>query len=49
LETTFNVYTHAIPDSQRNAVERVAGELFGVLDSVGLKSGSAATLGRRVN
>jgi integrase len=34
LETTFNTYTHAIPDSQRNAVERVAGELFGVMDSV---------------
>ena len=28
LETTFNTYTHAIPDSQRNAVERVAGVLF---------------------
>jgi len=28
LETTFNTYTHAIPDSQRSAVERVAGVLF---------------------
>lgn len=28
LETTLNVYTHAIPDSQRTAVERVAGVLF---------------------
>lgn len=49
LETTFNTYTHAIPDSQRSAVERVAGELFGVMDSVGLNSGSAATPSRRVN
>jgi integrase len=49
LETTFNIYTHAIPDSQRKAVERVAGELFGVLDSVGLNSASAATPARRVN
>ena len=28
LETTLNVYTHAIPDSQKTAVERVAGVLF---------------------
>lgn len=28
LETTLGVYTHTIPDSQRNAVERVAGVLF---------------------
>jgi integrase len=28
LETTLNTYTHAIPDSQRTAVERVAGVLF---------------------
>ncbi len=34
LETTLGVYTHAIPDSQRRAVERVAG----VLDPVGLNS-----------
>ena len=34
LESTLGVYTHAIPDSQRRAVERVAG----VLDSVGLKT-----------
>ena len=26
LETTLNVYTHAIPESQRRAVERVAGD-----------------------
>jgi len=31
LETTLGVYTHAVPDSQRRAVERVAG----VLDLVG--------------
>jgi len=28
LETTLNTYTHAVPDSQRTAVERVAGVLF---------------------
>ena len=28
LETTLNIYMHAIPDSQRRAVERVAGVLF---------------------
>lgn len=28
LETTLNIYTHAIPDSQRDAVERVSGILF---------------------
>ncbi|HZQ66872.1 MAG TPA: site-specific integrase [Terriglobales bacterium] len=28
LETTLNVYSHAIPGSQRRAVERVAGVLF---------------------
>lgn len=30
LEGTFNTYTHAIPDSQRTAVERVAGALLGL-------------------
>lgn len=49
LETTFNTYTHAVPDSQKIAVERVAGILFGVLDSVGLNSPSAATPGGRLN
>jgi integrase len=50
LETTLNTYTHAVPDSQKQAVERVAGVLFdGVLDSVGLKSDSAATPRGRVN
>jgi len=28
LETTLNVYTHTVSDSQRKAVERVAGVLF---------------------
>jgi site-specific recombinase XerD len=28
LETTLNIYMHVIPDSQRRAVERVAGVLF---------------------
>ncbi|MGH7743833.1 MAG: tyrosine-type recombinase/integrase [Candidatus Dormibacteria bacterium] len=28
LETTLNTYMHAIPDSQRRAVERIAGVLF---------------------
>jgi integrase len=49
LETTLNVYTHTVSDSQRNAVERVAGVLFGVLDSVGLNSAPAATLDGRPN
>jgi integrase len=36
LETTLNTYTHAVPDSQRIAVERVAGVLFSdVLNSAG--------------
>jgi integrase len=35
LETTLGVYTHAIPDSQKRAVERVAG----VLNLDGLNSG----------
>lgn len=28
LETTLNTYMHAIPDSQRRALEKVAGVLF---------------------
>jgi D-hexose-6-phosphate mutarotase len=28
LETTLNTYTHAVSDSQRTAVEQVAGVLF---------------------
>lgn len=42
LETTLNTYTHTVSDSQRTAVERVSGVMFGVLDSVGLKSTSDA-------
>jgi integrase len=41
VETTLNTYTtytHAIPDSQRLAVERVAE----ILDSNGLKFGKAS-------
>jgi integrase len=50
LETTLTVYTHTVSDSQRNAVERVAGILFnGDLDSVGLNSASTATPGGRPN
>jgi integrase len=34
LGTTLNTYAHVIPDSQRRAVERVAGVLFSnVLES----------------
>jgi hypothetical protein len=28
LKTTLNIYTHAIPKSQRRAVDKVAGLLF---------------------
>jgi hypothetical protein len=49
LETTLNVYSYTVSDSEKRAVERVAGALFGVLDSVGLNSASAATPGRRPN
>jgi integrase len=45
LETTLGVYTHAIPDSQRRAVERVAG----VLDLVGPNSPSEGIPGGRIN
>ena len=45
LETTLGVYTHAIPDSQRRAVERVAG----VLDPVGLNSLPEGNPGGRIN
>jgi len=38
VETTLNIYTHAIPDSQRVAVERVAE----ILDPNGLKIGTAS-------
>jgi integrase len=42
LETTLNTYTHAIPDSQREAVERVSGILFSNV----LKLGSDAKAAR---
>ena len=45
LETTLNVYTHTVPDSQRNAVERVAGVLFSDV----LTSDPEVTPGRRLN
>jgi integrase len=45
LETTLNTYTHAIPDSQRTAVERVAGVLFSDV----LNSASEQIPGGRVN
>ncbi len=39
LKTTLAVYTHAIPDSQRQAVERVSGVLFSdVLNSASGKN-----------
>jgi integrase len=45
LETTLAVYTHVVPDSQRRAVERVAG----VLDLDGPRSVSSQTVVRRPN
>jgi integrase len=45
LETTLGVYTHAIPDSQRRAVERVAG----VLDLDGPDSGREKISSGRIN
>jgi len=45
LETTLGVYTHAIPDAERRAVERVAG----VLDPVGPKGTFEGARGERVN
>jgi len=43
LEATLNVYTHTLSDSKKGTVKKVAWALFGVLDSVGLKSASRAT------
>ena len=45
LETTLGVYTHAIPDSQKRAVERVAG----VLDLDGPNSTRQRISGGRIN
>jgi len=41
LETTLGVYTHAVPESQRRAVERVAG----ILDPVGPGSAAMTVVG----
>ncbi len=35
LETTLNVYTHALPTSQRRAVERVSEVLFSIVLELG--------------
>jgi integrase len=41
LETTLAVYTHVVPDSQKRAVERVAGVLFSdVINSASKQSPS---------
>jgi hypothetical protein len=40
METTLNIYTHAIPDSQRRAVEKVGEILF---PNVPKLAGSAET------
>jgi len=45
LETTLNIYTHTVSDSQRNAVERVAGVLFSDV----LSSAAAAVPRGRLN
>lgn len=45
METTLNVYTHTIPDSQKTAVERVAGVLFSDV----LNSAADEIPGGRVN
>jgi integrase len=45
LETTLNVYTHTVSDSQRKAVERVAGVLFSAV----LSSAAAVTPDGRPN
>ena len=44
LETTLNVYTHAIPESQQRAVDRFAEVLFADVRKI-----SAATEGQKVN
>jgi integrase len=45
IETTLNTYMHAIPDSQRRAVDRVAGVLFPDVP----KSASGSQEPRKVN
>jgi integrase len=44
LETTLNVYTHTVSDSQRDAVERVAGVLFSDVLSSAAAAASARTV-----
>jgi len=44
LETTLNVYTHAIPQSQRRAVDKIAEVLFTNVHKI-----SAATENEKVN
>jgi len=44
LETTLNVYTHAIPDAQRRAVDKIAEVLFTNVHKI-----SAATENQKVN
>jgi integrase len=44
LETTLNVYTHAIPDAQRRAVDKIAEVLFTNVHKI-----SAATENEKVN
>lgn len=35
LETTLNIYTHAVPASQRRAVERVSEVMFSIVLELG--------------
>jgi integrase len=35
LETTLNIYTHAIPASQRRAVERMSEVMFSIVLELG--------------
>ena len=44
LETTLNTYMHVIPDSQRRAVERVAGVLFPDVPNFGPASNGASRI-----
>ena len=44
LKTTLNIYTHAIPESQKRAVEKVAGLVF-----PGVPEFSAGTENGKVN
>jgi len=44
IETTLNVYTHAIPEAQRRAVDKVAEVLFTNVHNI-----SAATENGKVN